>query len=89
MNDPLLASFEEEVQNPLRPLGGRKEDVERVLAERKRRKFINSFSLPNMQDMSRNDWLEVLVKGAWVGIGILVGVFIVVHFVIVGDFVPK
>lgn len=32
--------------------------------------------------------LELLIKGAWVGIGILVGYFFVVHFVIVRDLVP-
>ena len=30
-----------------------------------------------------------LVRGAWIGIGILVGIELLVHLVIVGDWIPK
>ncbi|CAN8073450.1 unnamed protein product [Agarophyton chilense] len=74
----LIDHFQQDVRTPLqsRP--------DRPVAASAKPNTPVSLELPD-----RTQTLNLLVKGAWIGIGILAGVFVLVHFVIVKDFLPK
>lgn len=80
----LVEHFEEDVKEPLvvgqgtkKERGGKRQNMGKVLSELDVRK------------LSREQVLGLMVRGAWVGIGVLAGVFVLVHFVIVRDLLPK
>lgn len=81
----LVSQFAEDVKNPLVP-GRSKSDAGGEGAG------FNppwkDLDLSKYSNMSREETLDLLVRGAWIGIGVLVGYFFVVHFVIVRDLVP-
>lgn len=78
----LAEQFEEDVKEPLMPGKRKKAAVEKPAA------VLQMLQEFDVRKLTREQTLEFLVKGAWAGIGILVGYFFVVHFVIVKDFLP-
>lgn len=77
----LADQFEEDVKERLVPGKKSSEPAKPSAAMQMLEEF-------DVRKMTREQALEFLVKGAWAGIGILVGYFLVVHFVIVKDLVP-
>lgn len=66
--------------------------VKRPLSATRPSGHLNALASLNKVKISlpgRNQTLNLLVKGAWIGIGILAGTFFLVHFVLVKDFLPK
>lgn len=79
----LTEFFEEDVKQRL--------DVKRTVKDVKteKGKMQKMLGELDVRKLDRLQVLDLLQKGAWVGLGVLVGYFLVVHFVIVGDFWPK
>lgn len=83
MPSELASQFDEDVKERLVPGASNKSQQSEKLSTAKR--LLDEF---DVRKMTRDQLLEFLVKGAWVGIGIMVGYFFVVHFIIVKDFLP-
>lgn len=79
--DPsLLREFEEDIKKPLEPARGRTRKDTPIVAGLR----VPQFRMPKTRDAT----LALLVRGAWIGIGLLAGVFLLVHFVVVKDLLP-
>lgn len=78
----LAEEFEEDVKELLVPGKRKKTTVEKPAAALQ---LLQEF---DVRKITREQALEFLAKGAWAGIGILVGYFLVIHFVIVKDLLP-
>lgn len=78
--------FQEDV--PVRMKKSRSER-ERERVEAQRRKFGVGVDLVKSIPKTREQAIELLVRGAWVGIGALVLLFVSVHLFIIGDWVGK
>lgn len=80
--DPtLLREFEEDIKGPLEPARGRTRKDAPVVAGMR----VPKFRMPKTREAT----LALLIQGAWIGIGLLAGAFVLVHFVVVRDFFPS
>lgn len=89
IRDDLVEQFEDDVKEPLSV--GRSRKKEGGKGRQGAGKLLVSKLLGELDisSVSRRKLLDVLVRGAWIGIGVLAGVFVLVHFVIARDVWPK
>lgn len=87
LSSELTDQFDEDVKQRLRPGMEWKADKAQNVAE-KGPSVIDRLSEFDPRKLTREQTLELLIRGSWIGLGILVGYFFVVHFIIVGDLVP-
>lgn len=80
----LTSMFDEDVRVPLKP--GSKRDKSKTSTSNDLQDFTNMLPKP---PKDRTEALNLLIRGAWFGIGGLVVLFFATHLIIVRDWFPK